>query len=161
MKKKIYTFLAIVMLALTSWVPGAMAQNKVFEKYSDMEDVEYICITQSMLSLLGGDKNSATINGVHIEGITKDIKIILIISSEEENPKKQMKKDFQTLKASNEYDILMDIREGKERITTLCNSKNAEKEIIMNISDSDGSQTFIVLTGTFTDTQIKKLLGGK
>jgi len=161
MRKRIYTFLAIVMLALTSWVPGAMAQNKVFEKYSDMENVEYICITQSMLSLLGGDNNSATINGVHIEGITKDIKIILIISSEEENPKKQMKKDFQTLKASNEYDILMDIREGKERITTLCNSKNAEKEIIMNISDSDGSQTFIVLTGTFTDTQIKKLLGGK
>lgn len=148
-----------MMLSFSVFIQGAMAQNQAFEKYSEMDNVEYICITQSMLSLMGN--NSATINGVHIEGITDQIKVILIISTNDETAKSHMLKDFQSIKRSNDYNILMDSRQGKERVTTLCLSKNEVKEIIMSIAGGDGSQTFIVLTGTFTDQQIKKLLGGK
>lgn len=156
MKHRILTFL-IVMLISWLFCSRADAQNKVFEKYSDMNDVEYICITKSMLRLLGN--SSTTINGVRIDGINDAINVIVIVNSDNPNTHKLMAADFKTLRESADYQLLMEVRDGKERVTTLLNDKKEVKEVVMYIVDGTEEQVFIVLTGRFTSDQLNKLLG--
>ena len=47
----------------------------------------------------------------------------------------------------------------KKGISTNKNATKAEKEVVMHIDEKD-ELTFIVLTGKFTDEQLKKLLDG-
>ena len=156
--KRIFLIIAISLLSLTSWmVVEADAQNKVFSKYSEMDNVDYICITKSMLKLLGN--SSATINGVHIEGITNAINVILIINSGDDEVSEMMKKDYKILSSDPNYEVLMYAKSDGERVTTLLNTTKSEKEVVMYIDEKD-ELTFIVLTGTFTDEQLKKLLDG-
>ena len=156
--KRIFLIIAISLLSLSSWMAvEADAQNKVFSKYSEMDNVDYICITKSMLKLLGN--SSATINGVHIEGITNAINVILIINSGDDEVSEMMKKDYKILSSDPNYEVLMCAKSDGERVTTLLNVTKTEKEVVMYIDEKD-ELTFIVLTGTFTDEQLKKLLDG-
>lgn len=156
--KRIFLIIAISLLSLSSWMAvEADAQNKVFSKYSEMDNVDYICITKSMLKLLGN--SSATINGVHIEGITNAINVILIINSGDDEVSEMMKKDYKILSSNPNYEVLMHAKSDGERVTTLLNATKSEKEVVMYIDEKD-ELTFIVLTGTFTDEQLKKLLDG-
>lgn len=159
--KRFFSILAVCILTLTSWLAtDANAQNKMFSKYKDMDDVEYICITKSMLRLLG--TGSATINGVHIDGITKAINVVLIINSESDKAGAMMKNDFAALSADPNYEMLMEIKGDGERISTLLNASNPVKEVVMFVDgkDANDEQVFIVLTGKFTDDQLAKLLNG-
>ena len=162
MKKQLYILL-IALSALLFGAAPAKAQNAIFEKYSDMDDVEYICITKSMLNLLstankdGGGKSEMTINGVKINGITDAIKVLLIINSEDSDVGKQMKADFKTLKADPKYELLMMVKDNFDRVTTLYNKSNKDKELVMFIDETD-SQTFIVLTGALNEEIINKIL---
>ena len=156
--KRIFLIMAICLLSLTSWMAvEADAQNKLFSKYSEMDNVEYICITKSMLKLFGN--GSTTINGVHIEGFTNAINVILIVNSDDEEVKEIMKKDYKTLSNDPNYEVLMQAKSDGERVTTLLNATKSEKEVVMYVDEKD-EQTFIVLTGQFTDEQLKKLLDG-
>lgn len=156
--KRIFLIIAICLLSLTSWMAvEADAQNKLFSKYSEMDNVEYICITKSMLKLLGN--GSTTINGVHVEGFTNAINTILIVNSDEEEVKELMKNDYKTLSNDPNYEVLMHAKSDGERVTTLLNATKSEKEVVMYVDEKD-EQTFIVLTGQFTDEQLKKLLDG-
>ena len=155
MKKQLY----ILLIALSATLFGATqakAQNAIFEKYSDMDDVEYICITKSMLNLMSSNKG-VEINGVKISGITDALKVLLIINTDDDGVGRQMKSDFKTLKADKRYEMLMMVKDNFERVTTLYNSHDKDKELVMFIDESD-SQTFIVLTGALSEEIINKIL---
>lgn len=157
--KRFLTIIALCILTLTSWfATEANAQNKIFSKYKKMDNVEYICITKSMLRLLGGG-GSATINGVHIDGLTKALEVVVIVNSENDKVMETMKQDFATLSADSNYETLMEIKNDGEYVTTLLNSSNPVKEVVMYV-DGDDEQVFIILTGKFTDQQLSKLLNG-
>lgn len=154
--KKIYVMLVIMVLSIGAMIP-ASAQNKIFEKYSDMDDVEYICITKSMLKLMSLGGSSVNINGVNVKGVTDAIKILLIINSEEQPVCQQMKTDFKALKGDSNYELLMMIKNNKEKVYTLFNDRSKEKELVMYI-DNEDSQTFIVMTGALTKEIVNGLM---
>lgn len=155
MKKQLYILL-IALCATLFGATQAKAQNAIFEKYSDMDDVEYICITKSMLNLMSSNKG-VEINGVKISGITDALKVLLIINTDDDGVGRQMKSDFKTLKADKRYEMLMMVKDNFERVTTLYNSHDKDKELVMFIDESD-SQTFIVLTGALSEEIINKIL---
>ncbi len=154
--KKIYVMLVIMVLSIGAMIPAG-AQNKIFEKYSDMDDVEYICITKSMLKLMSLGGSSVNINGVNVKGVTDAIKILLIINSEEQPVCQQMKTDFKALKGDSNYELLMMIKNNKEKVYTLFNDRSKEKELVMYI-DNEDSQTFIVMTGALTKEIVNSLM---
>ncbi|MBR0038262.1 MAG: DUF4252 domain-containing protein [Bacteroidales bacterium] len=158
MKKRVYLFVALCLLTLTGLIPTqAFAQNAVFGKYSDMEDVEYICITKWMLRHLKGADNSVTINGVKVQGLSNAIDVILIINSENRKVGEQMKNDFNTLKSDDNYKTLMVVKDNDSQVSTIFNDRQKTKELVMFINDDD-EQTFIVLTGDLSDEMIEKLI---
>lgn len=144
------------MMTMTSWLAiETQAQNKMFAKYKNMDDVEYICITKTMLRLMGG--GSVNINGVHIDGITKALNMVVIVNSDNQKVMQVMKDDFAKLSKDEAYETLMEIKNDDERVTMLLNASNQVKEVVMYV-DGDDEQVFIVLTGKFTDEQLAKLL---
>ena len=159
MKKLLY----ILTTALCLWTArptAAQAQNSLFEKYSDMDNVEYICITKSMLRLMsdmGKDNRQVKINGVTINGFTDAIKVLLIINTDNDRAGRMMKTDFKTLKSDPNYEMLMMVRDDYEKVTTLYNSKGEDRELVMFIDEQD-EQTFIVLSGKLTKEMINKIL---
>jgi transcriptional regulator with PAS, ATPase and Fis domain len=156
MKRKLYILLTACVLSFWCLTTPTFAQNKMFEKYSDMENVEYICITRSMIKLMGQKKN-VNINGVKVNGFSDAIKVILIINSDDETARKQMKADFEKLKADSHYELLMVAKDNTSRVTTLYNSEDEIKELVMYISEED-EQTFVIMTGKMTEDMINKLL---
>lgn len=154
--KRILTLTVVVMATLTSWLGvGASAQNAIFEKYADMEDLEYVCVTSAMLKNLG---KSATINGIHIEGITSALKNILIIHSSTKKCADQMKEDFAKLRKNDSYEMMMDMRDGTDRVITLVSLEKNNCELVMFIQESNREASFVVLNGKFTEKQLRQLL---
>lgn len=158
MKKRLYTLLATVILTFSCFFANtAVAQNRIFEKYSDMEDVEYICITRSMLKMLSMGNGSLNVNGVNVKGLTDAIKVLVIVNSDNKDVCKQMKSDFQALKADSNYEMLMLIKDDKSVVTTLYNDSKTDKELVMYINEDD-SQTFIIITGKLNEDIVNKLI---
>ena len=160
MKKHLY----ILLIALCASLFGAtqvQAQNPIFQKYSDMDndDVEYVCITRSMLRMLSNNnsKKKIMVNGVNINGISDAVKVLLIINSGDPSVCSLMKEDFKTLKADPNYEMLMMIKDGMDKVITLYNQKKSDKELVMYIDDGI-DQTFIVLTGDLTEDMVNKIL---
>lgn len=160
MKKQLYILL-IALCATLLAAPQALAQNAIFQKYSDMDndDVEFICITKSMLKMLSNKdtKKKVMVNGVNINGISDAVKVLLIINSGDPTVCKMMKDDFKTLKADPDYEMLMMIKDGMDKVITLYNQKRQDKELVMYIDDGI-DQTFIVLTGALNEDMVNKIL---
>lgn len=154
--KKIYTLLVMLILSICM-VTTANAQNKVFEKYSDMNNVEYICITKSMLKLLSLGGDNVNINGVNIKGMTDAIRILVIVNSLDQQVCTQMKADFKALKEDDDYEMLMMVKNNEEKVYTLFNENAKHKELVMYIDNKD-SQTFIIITGALTKDIVNKII---
>jgi hypothetical protein len=158
MRKRLFALLTLCMLTLTGLlVCPATAQNQIFEKYSNLDGVEYICLTKWMLRHLKSTDNSVTINGVKLQGLSNAIEVILIINSDNAKAGAQMKEDFNALKSDPDYNVMMVVKDNNTHVSTLLNDKNPVKEFVMYI-DEGNEQTFIVLTGKLTDEMIQKLL---
>lgn len=157
MKKRLYTLLTLVILTISGFLTTSVnAQNRIFEKYDDMKDVEYICITRSMLKLIG--EGSLNINGVNVKGLSDAVKILIIINSDNKSVCQQMKEDFKTLKADEKYEMLMQAKDDGERVCVLFNDSSKDnKEMVMYIEEDD-EQTFIILTGKLNEDLVNALL---
>lgn len=154
---KIYLFTALLFV-LTLLPAGA--QNRIFAKYAEMDNVEYVSITKAMLDLLGqGEK--VTIQGIQIDGVFPSLEGILLISSSDAAVRKQMKADKAGIEDDENYDCLLSLRSSDRVVCTTyfgkCRGKN---ELIMYVGE-DNNLSFIVLYGTFTQKELKELLNLK
>jgi len=155
--KRITTFILVCIASLTTWMGTmAQAQNPVFEKYADIENLEYVCITNAMLRNLG--KSSATINGIRIDGITESLKNVLIINSSDEEVIKTMKADFAKIRKEKGYELMMEMRDGSDRISTIAQVGKENSELILFIQEGNNETSFVVLNGKFSENQLRQLL---
>lgn len=154
---KIHLF--TVLLSVLTLLPAG-AQNKIFAKYADMNNVEYVSITKAMLDLLG-QGGKATIQGIQIDGVFPSLEGILLISSNDEAVCKQMQADKSDIEDNGGYDCLLRLR-SSERIfsTTYFGKSRGKNELIMFVGDDD-NLSFVVLYGTFTQKELKELLNLK
>lgn len=155
MKNYLFT---ILLSALTLLPAGA--QNKIFAKYAEMDNVEYVSITKAMLGLLGQGER-ATIQGIQIDGVFPSLEGILLISSNDAAVRKQMKADKVAIEDNEDYDCLISLRSSDRVVSTTYFGKNRGKnELIMYVGEDD-NLSFIVLYGTFTQKELKELLNLK
>lgn len=135
----------------------ANAQNEIFSKYAEIENIDYVCITKQMLKLLG--PSGAKVKGIRMLGMTDNLELVIIVNSTNPEAMEIMKKDYQSLKKDRNYEVVMESRSEKgERVTTMLNTKKIVKEFIMYIDNGKNEQAFILITGEFTDEQLKTFL---
>lgn len=143
----------IITIAIIACTFAAMAQNKIFEKYAKMEDVDYVCINKAMFNLANSVLDAELSN---LGGIEK----MLIISSNTANGKSQVDKDIEVLSNDKNYEILMTARDGGESVVFIFTDKRNPHELIIATQEKEES-SIIVYAGNFSSKEVYEMLNGK
>jgi len=144
-------FLIIFCLFFTS---AGFAQNKLFEKYADMDDVTSVYISKAMFQMMPKIENV----GVNLMNMKGKIESLQLVTTEKKEKIAQMKKEFSKL-VTSQHQELMRVKEGKNRVNFYSNVKGDQiKELIMLI-ESEDNFTAIMLIGNFTLKDIQDIAG--
>ncbi|MDR2042034.1 MAG: DUF4252 domain-containing protein [Tannerella sp.] len=143
-------YILIVLCVLC--VRMGFAQDKLFEKYSEMDNVTSIYISKAMFRMIPNIKDL----DMNLATLKDKIEALQLINCSEAELISRMRKDFSQLVQSGRLE-LMRIRDGKKRITFYSDQKgNRIRELLM-LADTDSSFTVIQLTGDFTLKDIQDL----
>ena len=131
------------------------AQNKLFEKYAEMDNVTSVFISKAMFRMMG---NVAGIDqaGVDISSIIDKIESLQILTTSTPTRAAQMKKEFSQF-ASAHYQELMRVADGTSRVNFYSNMQGDRiKELIMMVEDGNDF-TVILLAGDFSLQDIQQI----
>ena len=136
------------------------AQNKLFDKYADMDGVTSVYISKAMFRMLSGMNMKNTVKGVDLENMKGKIESLQLVTTEKQDKVAQMKKEFSQL-VTTQHEELMRVKEDSTnvRIYTLMKGELV-KELIMLVDESD-TFTAILLNGSFTLKDIQEITGEK
>ncbi len=143
----------IITIAIIACAFAAMAQNKIFEKYAKMEDVDYVCINKAMFNLANSVLDAELSN---LGGIEK----MLIISSNTAKGKSQIDKDIEVLSNDKNYEILMTARDGSDNVVFFFTDKRNPHELIIATQEKEES-SIIVYAGNFSSKEVYEMLNGE
>lgn len=144
----------IITIAIIACAFAAMAQNKIFEKYAKMEDVDYVCINKAMFNLANSVLDAELSS--NLGGIEK----MLIISSNTAKGKSQVDKDIEALSNDRNYEILMTAHDGSDNVVFIFTDKRNPHELIIATQEKEES-SIIVYAGNFSSKEVYEMLNGK
>jgi len=129
------------------------AQNKLFDRYAEMDNVTSVYISKAMFRMMSNiDKV-----GVNMMNLKGKIESLQLLTAENKERTTQMKRDFSQLVSSN-HEELMRVKDKDSNIRFYADMKgDLIKELIMLIDDNK-SYTAILLTGNFTIKDIQDLM---
>jgi len=121
------------------------AQNKLFEKYAEMDNVTSVYISKAMFQMMPAIEQA----GVNLMNMKGKIESLQLVSTDKKEMADQMRKDFTQL-VTTQHEELMRVRDGKTRVNFYSN-KNGEqiRDLLMLIED-ESEFTVIQLVGNFT-----------
>ena len=141
----------------------ASAQNKLVEKYCDLDGVTCISISKAMLNVISNDDIDIQAEGMELGKIIKKLDGLQILTTEESANIKKITSELNFSKA-NGYTELMRIKEDDEKTFIYQKKLNETRNefILMvtegNIAENTGELTIIVLTGTISIQDIQQAL---
>ena len=145
------TKLILIVLCLFCTSIG-FAQNKLFDKYADMDDVTSVYISKAMFQMMPKIEKV----GVNLMNMKGKIESLQLVSTEKQDKIVQMKKDFSKL-VTSQHQELMRVKDGNSRVNFYSNMQGDRiKELIMLI-DGEDSFTAILLVGNFTLEDIQEI----
>jgi hypothetical protein len=128
------------------------AQNRVFEKYADMDNVTSVYISKAMFQMMPMIDNI----GTSLTNMTGKMESLQLVTTEKKDLIAQMKGEFSRL-AGTQHTELMRIRDGNTRVNFYSDMKGDKiKELIMLV-EADDNFTAILLTGNFTLKDIQDI----
>ena len=143
----------IITIAIIACTFAALAQNKIFEKYAKMEEVDFVCINKAMFNIANSALDSELGN---LGGIEK----MLIINSNTIKGKSQIDKDIEALSDDLNYEILMTARDGGESVVFFFTDKRNPHELIIATQEKTES-SIIVCAGSFSSKEVYEMLNGE
>lgn len=150
MTKQILLVAVLLLSAL-----GASAQNKVFNKYSDMKGVDCVSINESMLDI------GAAVLGEMIEDenspvVTKLQKMVVVVTSDKA-ARKKLNSDIKSLAKKGGYEDIMSGSSDGARYAFLFNEKSSPRELVIYANDGKKA-TAIVALGSFNKKEVVESL---
>lgn len=142
-----------ILLILLLFCSGVcFGQNKLFEKYAEMDDVTSVYISKAMFQMMPTMETS----GLNLMNMKGKIESLQILSTENATKKEAMSKEFTRL-IGNQHEELMRVKDGKTRATFYI-KKNGDKisELIM-LANTDTNFSVIQLLGNFTLQDIQNI----
>jgi phosphopentomutase len=133
-------------------VKAGFAQDKLFEKYADMDNVTSVYISKAMFRMMP-DMNNL---GVNLAELKEKMESLQLINSEKTEQISLMRQDFSQL-VQRGHQELMRIHNGKTNVTFYFGMKSDRIAELLMLADTDSSFTVIQLTGDFTLKDIQEL----
>ncbi len=154
--KKFY-ILALMLLASVS----ALAQNgrSLYNKYSDLPDVEAVYISPAMFRLIGKIPDVEMQDGsVNFGPIIKSLSGLYILNIPESDAAAQLADEVNHFVTKGHYELLMEAKDNGEvmRMYTVGDDKVVNSLVMLS---RDGSETsFICLDGTMPREQLEAII---
>ncbi|GGJ83354.1 hypothetical protein GCM10007084_03860 [Parabacteroides faecis] len=148
-KMKTKNILLLLFLCCTSI---CFAQNKLFDKYSEMDNVTSVFISKAMFQMM---PNFET-NGLNLMNLKGKIEGLQILTTENNNIKETMRNDFKNL-IGKDHEELMKVKDGKTRATFYVKQKGDLISELIMLADTDKSFNVIRLSGNFTLQDIQEI----
>lgn len=138
-------FLALILSISTFFVASANSNEKILSEISEMEEVEAVFITKSMLISIS--KNNNYIGKINISKIAKDLTSIQMLTiSGKSLPKARQK--MRSLKNYKKMDVIMRLKESNENTEILGTKlKNGNYSSILMTIDNKNEINIIYLVG--------------
>lgn len=152
---KLKHVLLIILMCCASVVS---AQNKLIEKFADMDGVTSVFISKSMLQMMPNMKTE----GIDIGGIAGKLESMLILTSEKASISNMMKNEIHSFNSNKSYEELMRVKDEGTRVTFYIKRKNNNKigELVMFV-DEHPEFVFIQIKGDMTLQDIQNITKGK
>ncbi|MDH6305971.1 hypothetical protein M2459_002982 [Parabacteroides sp. PF5-5] len=128
------------------------AQDKLFDKYADMDNVTSVYISKAMFQMMPTIENV----GLNLMNMKGKIESLQLVSTERTDQIPQMKKEFKQL-VNSQHQELMRVKDGKTRATFYATMKGDKVKDLFMLADTDSSFTVIQLLGNFTLQDIQEI----
>lgn len=151
--KALLIAMAIMIGAIT-----VQAQDQMFDKFSNNNDISTVFISKALLSMAG----NMDMGGANIKSLSNKLERMEIYSSENKNATALMKAEAGKISADKSFEALMTVKEKDDHITFYAkrNKGDSFKDLIMVINDPNEC-TIIRIVGTFTMEDIQGVMGNK
>ena len=129
------------------------AQDRLFEKYADQDNVTSVYISKSMFQMMPDDMRTG---GLDLGNLKGKINNLQILTSEKQEVKEQMKADFNTV-VGKEYELLMKVKSDDTRASFFVKQKGEKISELIMLTDSKEDYVVMRLTGDFTLQDIRQI----
>lgn len=144
-----------ILLSFLFFTTVGFAQDKLFEKYVDANDVTSVNISKTMFEMMP-DIQTDGLNMINLKG---KIESLQILTTENTTQKENIRKDFSTL-TGKEYEELMRVKSEGTKANFYIKKKGDQISELILLADSDDSFSVIRLLGNFTLRDIQNLAQG-
>lgn len=128
------------------------AQKNIFNTYNDMKGVSSVYISKAMIEM---NPNLFT-KDIYIGKVSGKLESVQIVSTMDNNIKKDLRKDLRTLVQSSKYELLMK-QKGNVSSSEFYRKGDKVKELIM-IIDGAANLKFVYLEGEMTLKDIQNIM---
>ena len=145
--KQLYTILLLCCVNI------CFAQNKLFDKYADMDDVTSVYISKKMFQMMPVMETA----GLNLANLKGKIESLQILTTQKADLRERMRGEFKAM-IGKDHEELMRVKEGKTKAKYYV-KKQVEliQELIMIADMDDGSFSGMQLLGRFTLQDVQEI----
>lgn len=129
------------------------AQDKLFEKYADKDNVTSIYISKSMFQMMPDNMRAG---GLDLGNLKGKIHNLQILTSENKEVKEQMKADFDAV-VGKDHELLMKVKSDDTRASFFVKQKGEKISELIMLTDDEEDYVVMRLTGDFTIQDIRQI----
>lgn len=133
----------------------SFAQNKLFDKFSEMDQVQSVYISKAMFQMMPDIQTG----GLDLMNLKGKIESLQILNTENEERGEQMRKEFSKL-IDKQHEELMRVKDGKTKATFYVKQKGDLISELVMLADTDKGFSVIQLLGNFTLQDVQAITSG-
>ena len=154
--KKIY---AIIALLLLSTVAFAQEGRKLYDKYSDLPQMEAVYISPAMFRLIGKIPDlEVGESHVNLAPLIRSLSGLYIISSENPHINDKMGSEVNRFISNGRYELLMEAKDAGETVRMYTVGTEKVVNSFVMLSADGGETTFICLDGQMDRQELEGVL---
>ena len=128
------------------------AQDRLFEKYADMDNVTSVFISKKMFEMMPNIESG----GLDLMNLKGKINNLQILTSEKREIRDQMRKEFSGL-IGKSHEELMRVKDNNTKATFDIEQKGDQINEMIMLADTDSMYVIIRLAGKFTLQDIQNV----
>ena len=145
--KQLYTILLLCCVNI------CFAQNKLFDKYADMDDVTSVYISKKMFQMMPVMETA----GLNLANLKGKIESLQILTTQKADLRERMRGEFKAL-IGKDHEELMRVKDGKTKANFYVEQQGELiQELIMIADMDDGSFSVMQLLGRFTLQDVQEI----
>lgn len=129
------------------------AQDKLFEKYANKDNVTSVYISKSMFQMMPDNMRAG---GLDLGNLKGKIHNLQILTSENKEVKEQMKADFDAV-VGKDHELLMKVKSDDTRASFFVKQKGEKISELIMLTDDEEDYVVMRLTGDFTIQDIRQI----